>query len=207
MSGLFDSLGITAGTNEDIGQTSYQQGNTDIKLNPWQKFLGADKDSAENSRLKAQQKALQERFGGQLALVGSTGVDWGETEQQVMAKIARLKTERDTGQADKAVAQGLKVQEAGQKPQMASIAAGVKAQEAQTQLLREQMVAQAREANLQRADNADARAAELEYQRLRDRKSDMQYNERMEMLDRKDRRSAISSLAGGLAALGAAFAL
>lgn len=57
------------------------------------------------------------------------------------------------------------------------------------------------------ADNKEARADELEYQRMRDRKADQQYNERMEQLDRKDRRQALSSLAGGLAALGAAFAL
>lgn len=60
---------------------------------------------------------------------------------------------------------------------------------------------------MDRADNREAKAAELEYQRMRDRKTDQQYNERMEQLDRKDRRSAMSSLAGGLAALGAAFAL
>ena len=57
------------------------------------------------------------------------------------------------------------------------------------------------------AENRDARAAELEYQKLRDRKADMQYNERMEQLDRKDRRAAMQNLGAGLAALGAAFAL
>ena len=205
--GLFDALGVTAGTNKDIGQTSYQQGNTDIQLNPWQKFLGATEEKAENSRLKAQQKDLQERFGGQLALVGSTGVDWGETEQQVMAKIARLKTERDTGQSDKAVAQSLKVQQEGQKPQMAQIAAGVKAQEAQTTLLREQMLQQAREANLTRAENAEVRADNLALQRLQMEREDQRYNERMEQLDRRDRKQGRQSLVAGLAALGAAFAL
>ena len=35
------------------------------------------------------------------------------------------------------------------------------------------------------AENRDARAAELEYQKLRDRKADMQYNERMEQLDQR----------------------
>ena len=42
---------------------------------------------------------------------------------------------------------------------------------------------------------------------MRDRKADMQYNERMETLDRKDRRQAMSSIAAGLASLGAAFAM
>ena len=35
----------------------------------------------------------------------------------------------------------------------------------------------------------------------------MQYNERMEQLDRRDRRTAMQNMAAGLASLGAAFAL
>ena len=60
---------------------------------------------------------------------------------------------------------------------------------------------------MQFAESKEQRADELEYQKMRDRKADMQYNERLEQLDRKDRRQGISSLAAGLAALGAAFAL
>ena len=62
-------------------------------------------------------------------------------------------------------------------------------------------------AYLDRADAKEARAAELEYMKIRDRKEDMRYNERMEQLDRKDRRMAMQNLAAGLASLGAAFAL
>ena len=60
---------------------------------------------------------------------------------------------------------------------------------------------------MQMAESRDARAAELEYQKLRDRKADMQYNERLEQMDRKDRRAAMQNLGAGLAALGAAFAI
>ena len=60
---------------------------------------------------------------------------------------------------------------------------------------------------LQLADNKDARVAELEYQKLRDRKADLQYNERMERLDRQARRQAMQSVAAGLASWGAAFAM
>lgn len=93
------------------------------------------------------------------------------------------------------------------KPQMASIEAGVKAQQDQTGLLREQLLQQAREANLTRAENAEIRADQLGLERMRMEREDMRYNERMEQLDRKDRRSATQSLVAGLAALGAAFAL
>ena len=42
--------------------------------------------------------------------------------------------------------------------------------------------------------------------RRADRKEDLQYNERMEELDRKDRRAMMQNMAMGLASLGAAFA-
>ena len=60
---------------------------------------------------------------------------------------------------------------------------------------------------LQMADSRDSRAADLEYQRSRDRRADQEYNERMERLDRKDRQAMMQNLAAGLASLGAAFAL
>ena len=60
---------------------------------------------------------------------------------------------------------------------------------------------------MQMADNKDARASELAYQKMRDRRADMEYNERMERLDRKDRQAMMQNLAAGLASLGAAFAL
>ena len=93
------------------------------------------------------------------------------------------------------------------KPQMAQIDASVKATQSQTELLREQLLQQAREANLTRAENAEIRADQLGLERMRMEREDRRYNERMEQLDRKDRRSATQSLVAGLAALGAAFAL
>ena len=58
-----------------------------------------------------------------------------------------------------------------------------------------------------RIERREDKAQELEYQKMRDRKEDMRYNEQMERLDRKDRKMAMQSLAAGLASLGAAFAL
>ena len=57
------------------------------------------------------------------------------------------------------------------------------------------------------AANRDSQAAQLEYQKMRDRRADQEYNERMERLDRKDRQAMLQNLAAGLASLGAAFAL
>ena len=58
-----------------------------------------------------------------------------------------------------------------------------------------------------RIDAREAKAQEFEYQKMRDRKEDMRYNEEMARLDAKDRRMAMQSLAAGLASLGAAFAM
>ena len=63
-------------------------------------------------------------------------------------------------------------------------------------------------ANLRdRIDAREDKKLQFEYQKMRDRKEDMQYNERLEQLDRKDRRMAMQNLAAGLASLGAAFAM
>ena len=70
-----------------------------------------------------------------------------------------------------------------------------------------QMQQQMNLTQMQMADTKDARAAELQYQKMRDRRADMEYNERMERLDRKDRQAMMQNLAAGLASLGAAFAL
>jgi hypothetical protein len=58
-----------------------------------------------------------------------------------------------------------------------------------------------------RLDLLTQQSNNLEYQRSRDRRADMQYNESLERLDRKDRRTAISNATAGLAALAAAFAI
>ncbi len=60
---------------------------------------------------------------------------------------------------------------------------------------------------IQAADARDANAQSLALQREQMIREDQRYNERMEELDRKDRKQGRQSLIAGLAALGAAFAL
>ena len=60
---------------------------------------------------------------------------------------------------------------------------------------------------LARADEKELRADQLELQRMQYDREDQRYNERMEREDRARRRESIQSLATGLAALGAAFAM
>lgn len=59
----------------------------------------------------------------------------------------------------------------------------------------------------QLANSSESNANQLEYMKLRDRKEDQRYNERMDKLDRKDRKAAMQQLGVGIAALAAAFAM
>ena len=98
-------------------------------------------------------------------------------------------------------------QKQAQAPQMAQINAGIEESRNQNAITNRRLDQQMEMARLDRADAKDQRALELEYQKMRDRKEDMRYNERMEQLDRKDRQALLQSLTAGLASLGAAFAL
>ena len=93
------------------------------------------------------------------------------------------------------------------KPLEMKIAEQGKQREAELKLAREKLTQSNNISLLQLSQQNDQRIAELQYQKMRDRKTDMQYNERMEQLDRRDRRTAMQNMAAGLASLGAAFAL
>ena len=56
-------------------------------------------------------------------------------------------------------------------------------------------------------DRTNTRKDDLLFRKEEARREDMRYNERIEELDRKDRRQNMQNLAMGLASLGAAFAL
>jgi hypothetical protein len=74
------------------------------------------------------------------------------------------------------------------------------------QLKNERMVRERRYYD-DRRDLQQSRLDLLNQQIRADRREDRRFNEQMERLDRQDRRKAISSMGGGLAALAAAFAL
>ena len=127
----------------------------------------------------------------------------GKNARGVIAEAVRTRAEKPTPLQQSQINRGIKADERA-----------ATAQEQANDLAQKQLAATLAQGNrthslalLQLADNKDARAIELEYQKLRDRKADMQYNERMEQLDRKDRRMMMQSLAAGLASLGASFAL
>ena len=163
-------------------------------------------------------RQLRDKYQPQLEALGGNWVD-GMSSGAAAAEVQRLQDDRSRTNTIEAqrlafndparVAERQRQQEQyeeGIRQRDRQFAASRQDVANQMELTRLQMARADKNSMLDRADAREAKAAELEYAKLRDRKADQQYNERMEQLDRKDRRQAYSSIAAGLAALGAAFA-
>ena len=161
---------------------------------------GVNEDDIQSRGQVVTQRRLNEQLGGQAALAGVDGARIGESRSAFQGRIVAGQEEKD----DKKRQQGITDTLALQQPQLTE---QVNARREANQIAREGNSQQMQLAVMQMQDNADQRIAELEYQKSRDRKEDLQYNERMEELDRKDRRAMMQNMAMGLASLGAAFAL
>jgi hypothetical protein len=193
-----DARSVIGGRQEDPVTGKVQAGFGD--------FL-AGRSQAELDSAYDQMKTTQRRKKGKTALEESgytaseLGLDPDKTSRgAVTSSIRRLEEGKADDKSETAFQRSLKPIELQMQQQD-------KTRQAELSLAREKLSQSNQLALLQLADSKDSRIAELQYQKLRDRKADMQYNERMEQLDRKDRRQAMQSLAAGLASLGAAFAL
>ena len=188
---------------------------------------GATNAGTQEYRDLEQQNTLQGQFGSQLSLYGGAEVGLGEDKGTVAARLLKRKEAYEKEQRTKARNEEYNAPEAreARRLQAEQFAAGrtdvanqmalTRAEMAQgtsrfNQTMSRQLSQDAKAHQLQLmqfAETREQKANDLEYQKMRDRKADMQYNERMETLDRKDRRQAMSSIAAGLASLGAAFAM
>ena len=165
----------------------------------WQQFV--DEDELNKAAQKTANQRTATRLGENLEdlNLGSDATTL-DVEGAVITKgRERTKTQGET--------QFGRQMTAAMAPITAQLQAQAQQQAGELALAREKLTQSNNLALMQLADSKDARIAELQYQKLRDRKADQQYNERMEMLDRRDRKQAMSSLAAGIAALGAAFAI
>ena len=147
---------------------------------------------------------------------GYTGAELGLNPENtsvgaVASAIRRVEENKADGKSQTAFERSLVPLQMSQQQQTRTMQAQMAQSNAQfNATMQRQMANDAKSHQLQLmqfAEAKDQRANELEYQKMRDRKADMQYNERLEQLDRKDRRMAMSSIAAGLASLGAAFAM
>ena len=162
----------------------------------WQQFVDEDKVN----------KGSQKNLNTKTAIAGGediddlTGIDDTSSVYDVQGAVKRKGRERaaQTKADDR---------EFALEPVKLELQAGREQRAAELQLAREKLAQTNNLTLLQMQQSSDQKIAELQYQKQRDRKTDMQYNERMESLDRKDRRTAMSNIAAGLASLGAAFAI
>ena len=169
------------------GTQSVEDGRVDGRgIGAWMLNPFVDEDQLNRDR----QRTINE----QTAIAGNhnlddLGLDGNASVQEVQgAIISRNKEDRKT---EKAADQANAL-----KPLQMQLADQAAARQEANQLTLRQMI-----------DNKEIRLADLEHQKMRDRRADMEYNERMDRADRKDRQMMMQSLAAGLASLGAAFAL
>lgn len=165
----------------------------------WQQFV--DEDALNKGAQKSANQRTATRLGENL---GDLNLGSDATTLDVEGAVISKGRDRERKQGDRDFNRSMT---AAMAPIQAQLADNAQARNAELSLAREKLSQSNNLAMLQLADSKDARIAELQYQKMRDRKTDQQYNERMEMLDRKDRKQAMSSLAAGIAALGAAFAI
>ena len=162
----------------------------------WQQFVDEDKVNKESQKNLNTKTAIA---GGE-DIDDLTGIDDTSSVYDVQGAVKRKGRERaaQTKADDR---------EFALEPVKLELQAGREQRAAELQLAREKLAQTNSLTLLQMQQSSDQKIAELQYQKQRDRKTDMQYNERMESLDRKDRRTAMSNIAAGLASLGAAFAI
>ena len=162
----------------------------------WQQFVDEEKVNKESQKNLNTKTAIA---GGE-DIDDLTGIDDTSSVYDVQGAVKRKERERaaQTKTDDR---------EFALEPVKLELQAGREQRAAELQLAREKLAQTNNLTLLQMQQSSDQKIAELQYQKQRDRKTDMQYNERMESLDRKDRRTAMSNIAAGLASLGAAFAL
>ena len=162
----------------------------------WQQFVDEDKVNKESQKNLNTKTAIA---GGE-DIDDLTGIDDTSSVYDVQGAVKRKGRERaaQTKADDR---------EFALEPVKLELQAGREQRAAELELAREKLAQTNSLTLLQMQQSSDQKIAELQYQKQRDRKTDMQYNERMESLDRKDRRAAMSNIAAGLASLGAAFAL
>ena len=162
----------------------------------WQQFVDEDRIN-KDSQLNLNTKTA---IAGGEDIDDLTGIDETSSIYDVQGAVKRKERER-------AAATKKDDQTFALKPLQMEMEANREQRAAELQLAREKLAQSNNISLLQLSQQNDQRIAELQYQKMRDRKNDQQYNERMEQLDRRDRRTAMQNMAAGLASLGAAFAL
>ena len=207
-------FGWQAGANRDAAEEAIRTGEP-VKLGFLEKLYGGTTEDAQNIVNREQQKALNNKYAMQIAANGLTGADWGETEQQLLAKIAKRSEERATGQSNKAKAERLE-QRTFESTEAARIRSDDRAfQRAENQAARQANLDQyahtssesAKDRALTRdlTNSSNDLAMQMKFMEADLADKRMEYDRETRRMDKRDR--MIAQLMQGLGQLGGAFAL
>ena len=211
----FDILGHwRGGANQDAANEAIRTGEP-VKLGFLEKLYGGTTEDAQNIVNREQQKTLNNKYAVPFAQLGLTGADWGETEQQVLAKIGTRKQKREEGQVEKRKQERLE-QRGYESTEAARIRADAQAfQTRENQASRDfqgdQFAHTAQQQGLDRALTRDLANQSEDFKMqmafmnsdLKDKR--MAYDRETRSMDKRDR--MIAQLMSGLGQLGGAFAL
>ena len=168
-------------------------------------------DDGSDYRTAATNETNKEAYKARIEALKGTftpGRTKGEYEQQLVELNDKYKDDRfPKTAAGRAEARQTKAQEDANNLAQAQL----QTSNAQFNSTNQRLLAQGAQSHqlalIQAADARDASAQSLALQQQQLIREDQRYNERMEQLDRRDRKQGRQSLIAGLAALGAAFAL
>ena len=192
-----DLLGWQTDAEKKYAQELYESADGQMpRIGLIDRALGVNTDDIEQQRDRIQRKDLGNTYNAQLISNGENAVALGEDSATVMGRIARGQKKTE---ADKTKAQ-VELHERLQGP---SNRRADKALELQGQQQSDAMTL----AIMNQQENTALRRDDMMMRKEQARKEDLRYNERMDELDRKDRRAMMQNMAMGLASLGAAFAL
>ena len=192
-----DLLGWQTDAEKRYAQELYESADGQMpRIGLIDRALGVNTDDIEAQRDRIQRKDLGRTLNSQLIQVGEAPVALGEDEAAALGRYQRGKEKKAGEDTEKQV----KLHERLQGP---SNRRADRAQTLQAQQMSDSMTL----AIMNQQENTALRRDDMMMRKEQARKEDLRYNERMDELDRKDRRAMMQNMAMGLASLGAAFAL
>ena len=181
----------------------------EVNLND--RMFGITRESLESALTSERQKALGKKYNVDLESVGGAKVGYGESEGQVKRREEERRTRGARGKK-------VKAENAANISNAKADVTATNKVDAQNFLtntlqiqnanfLRNQEIARQQERLGDRADAKEAKS--MEYKLLQEKmdRDDHRYEQELMRYDERKRTETLQSLAGGLAALGAAFAL
>ena len=192
-----DLLGWQTDAEKKYAQELYESADGQMpRIGLIDRALGVNTDDIEAQRDRIQRKDLGRTLNSQLIQVGEAPVALGEDEATALGRYQRGKEKKDDETTQKQVTLHERLQ--GPSNRRAD-----RAQDLQAQQMSDSMTL----AIMNQQENTALRREDMMMRKEQARKEDLRYNERMDELDRKDRRAMMQNMAMGLASLGAAFAL